>query len=56
MESSGAVGKVNVSQSTYEQIKDEFTCEYRGEIEAKGKGKLGMYFVNDAKSIETKSL
>ena len=49
MESSGAVGKVNVSQSTYEQIKDEFTCEYRGEIEAKGKGKLGMYFVDEAK-------
>jgi adenylate cyclase len=46
MESSGEVGKVNISQSTYELVKDLFTCEYRGKIEAKGKGKLGMYFVS----------
>ncbi len=45
MESSGEVGKVNISQSTYELVKDQFSCEYRGEIAAKGKGKLGMYFV-----------
>jgi adenylate cyclase len=46
MESSGEVGKVNVSDATYELVKDQFACEYRGEIEAKGKGKLGMYFVS----------
>lgn len=45
MESSGEVGKVNISQTTYELVKDQFTCEYRGEVEAKGKGKLKMYFV-----------
>jgi adenylate cyclase len=45
MESSGAVGQVNISQSTYELVKDHFTCLYRGEVEAKGKGRLGMYFV-----------
>ena len=47
MESSGGVGKVNVSTSTYELIKDNpnFDFESRGEIEAKGKGKLQMYFV-----------
>ncbi len=45
MESSGAVGKVNISEATYELVKDAFRCEYRGEIEVKGKGKLGMYFV-----------
>lgn len=45
MESSGAVGKVNISESTYELVKDKFNCEYRGEIEAKGKGKIKMYFV-----------
>ena len=45
MESSGEVGKVNISGSTYELIKDKFTCEYRGEIEAKGKGKIKMYFI-----------
>lgn len=45
MESSGEVGKVNISETTYQLVKDRFTCEYRGEVEAKGKGKLGMYFV-----------
>jgi len=46
MESSGAVGKVNISETTYEVVKDKFTCEYRGEIEAKGKGMLKMYYVS----------
>lgn len=45
MESSGEVGKVNISESTYELVKDKFNCTYRGEIEAKGKGKIKMYFV-----------
>jgi hypothetical protein len=47
MESSGAVGYVNISQSTYELIKDEpmFYFQSRGKIEAKGKGEIGMYFV-----------
>lgn len=44
MESNGQPGKVNVSESTYLMIKDEFACEYRGEIEAKNKGKIKMYF------------
>ncbi|TVR37007.1 MAG: tetratricopeptide repeat protein [Cryomorphaceae bacterium] len=45
MESSGEVGRVNVSESTFELVKDEFTFEERGEIQAKGKGKLKMLFV-----------
>lgn len=45
MESSSEVGKINISQSTYELVKDSFVCEYRGEIEAKGKGVMKMYFV-----------
>lgn len=46
MESSGEVGKVNISEATYELVKDQFNCEYRGEIEAKGKGKIKMYFIS----------
>ena len=46
MESSGEVGKVNVSGSTFEFIKDEFTCEHRGKIKAKNKGEIDMYFVS----------
>ncbi len=45
MESSGEAGKVNVSETTYELIKNDFLTMPRGEIEAKGKGKLKMYFV-----------
>ena len=46
MESSGEVGKVNISHSTYDLVKNEFNCQFRGEVEAKGKGKMGMWFVN----------
>lgn len=45
MESSGEVGKVNISGTTYELIKDYFDCTFRGKIEAKNKGKIDMYFV-----------
>ncbi|MBK7110093.1 MAG: hypothetical protein IPH61_13420 [Bacteroidetes bacterium] len=48
MESNGEVGKVNISQSTYNLIKDnpDFIFESRGIINAKGKGDLQMFFVN----------
>jgi len=45
MESSGEVGKVNISQMTYDKIKHQFMCEHRGKIEAKNKGAIDMYFV-----------
>ena len=45
MESSGEVGKVNVSGTTYELVKDKFNCIHRGKITAKGKGEIDMYFV-----------
>ncbi|TXG35176.1 adenylate/guanylate cyclase domain-containing protein [Seonamhaeicola maritimus] len=48
MESNGQVGKVNISQATYELLKNhqDFAFEYRGKIEAKGKGEIEMYFVS----------
>ena len=47
MESSGETGKVNISQNTYEKVKDHFMCVYRGKIEAKNKGLIDMYFVEN---------
>mgnify|MGYP000479413640 CR=1 FL=1 len=47
MESSGIPGKVNISGSTYELIKDQFKCTYRGQIEAKNKGEIDMYFIDE---------
>ena len=46
MEQNSDAGKINISQATYELVKDKFACEYRGEIDAKGKGGLRMYYVN----------
>ena len=42
----GEVGRVNISEATFALVKDHFKCEYRGEIEAKGKGKMGMWFIS----------
>ena len=50
MESMSEPGKINISKSTYELIKSNFVCEYRGEIEAKNRGKVKMYFVNPLKN------
>lgn len=45
MESSGEQGKVNISGTTHELVKEKFSCTYRGKIQAKNKGEIDMYFV-----------
>jgi class 3 adenylate cyclase len=45
MEQHGEPGKVNISETTYQLVKHKFSCNFRGQIEAKNKGKLNMYFV-----------
>jgi class 3 adenylate cyclase len=45
MESCGNEGKINISGTTYELVKDKFKCIYRGKIQAKNKGEIDMYFV-----------
>jgi len=49
MESSGVPGEVNVSGATYAFVKDHFVCESRGQLEAKNKGLIDMYFVKRIK-------
>lgn len=46
MEQNGEAGKVNISETTYQLVKKDFECAYRGKIDAKGKGEIDMYFVN----------
>ena len=46
MESSGEAGKINISGTTFEFVKEFFSCEYRGKMPVKYKGELEMYFVN----------
>ena len=47
MESSGIPGQVNISGTTYEFIKDQFNCTHRGKIQAKNKGEIDMYIVEN---------
>lgn len=50
MESSCIPGRVNISAFTYDLVKEVFDCEYRGKIDAKGKGSIDMYLVVGVKS------
>ncbi len=45
LEGAGEAGRINLSGETYELVKGEYGCQYRGELEVKGKGRVGMYFV-----------
>jgi len=58
METMSEPGKINISEYTYEYIKDYFDCEYRGEVFVKNKGQMKMYFVNQpsAKTMELDTL
>ncbi|MCZ6848152.1 MAG: adenylate/guanylate cyclase domain-containing response regulator, partial [Alphaproteobacteria bacterium] len=49
MESNGEAGRIALSESTYNHVKQQFECEHRGQIEAKNKGLLDMYFLNGVK-------
>jgi class 3 adenylate cyclase len=51
MESNSIPGKINVSENTYQLLKDKKAFTYRGEVEVKNKQVLKMYFADDAASI-----
>jgi adenylate cyclase len=46
MESKSEPGRINISETTYYEIRDEYPCEYRGEVEVKNRGALKMYFLS----------
>jgi class 3 adenylate cyclase len=46
MESTGEVGRINISGTTYQLVKERFACTYRGKIAAKNKGEIDMYFID----------
>jgi class 3 adenylate cyclase len=45
MEANSSPGRINLSESTYGKIRDEFPCEYRGEIQVKNHDSVKMYFL-----------
>ncbi len=56
MEQAGEADGINISESVYEMVKDEFDFIYRGEVEAKNKGRMKMYFVTGEKNANTLGL
>jgi len=45
MESHGVPGRIQVTEATYQRLRDRFDFEDRGEIEIKGKGRLHAYLL-----------
>ncbi|WP_432473955.1 adenylate/guanylate cyclase domain-containing protein [Amphritea sp. HPY] len=49
MESHGLKNRIQVTESTYDNLKSQFEFEDRGLLEIKGKGKMHTYFLNGPK-------
>ncbi|RPA69134.1 adenylate/guanylate cyclase domain-containing protein [Cyclobacteriaceae bacterium YHN15] len=48
MESNSVPGKINLSETTYKLISEEFKCEYRGSIDIKNRGTWKMYYLDES--------
>jgi class 3 adenylate cyclase len=49
MESHGAIGEIQVTEATYELLKDKYQFEERGAIAVKGKGEMPVYLLKGKK-------
>ena len=47
MEQNSEAGRINISEATFIQVKDNIPCTHRGKIVAKNKGEIDMYFVSE---------
>jgi len=45
MQSQGTPGCIQVTDATYELLKDEFVCEPRGTVAVKGRGEMETWYV-----------
>jgi class 3 adenylate cyclase len=50
MESNSEPGKLNISEYTYQLVKDKFHCKHRGKVNVKNKGEMNMYYVTGRKT------
>jgi adenylate cyclase len=50
MESHGAAGFIQITERTFELIKDDFICEPRGSLNVKGKGDMNVWYVLEKKT------
>jgi class 3 adenylate cyclase len=51
MESMSEPGRINISENTYNFVKEVYDCEARGKVMVKNKGEMEMYFVKGRKII-----
>lgn len=49
MESHGIIGEIQITDSTYQQLRHKYVIEKRGVIEVKGKGDMKTYLLKDRK-------
>ena len=45
MESQGTPDRIQITRATYDLIKDDFECEYRGTVPVKGKGEMETWYL-----------
>jgi guanylate cyclase len=55
MESHGTPGEIQITQATYELLKDEFVCTPRGTILVKGKGEMETWFLVGPRSDDRRT-
>jgi class 3 adenylate cyclase len=48
MESHSVAGEIQVTERTYERLRDDYVFEYRGPIDVKGKGEMETWFLIEA--------
>jgi len=51
MESHGVPGRIQITETTYRLIEDDFACEPRGMVDVKGKGPMRTWFLQGRHSI-----
>jgi len=49
MESQGVAGRIQVTQATYELIREQLICEPRGAVVLKGRGEMNTWFLTGSK-------
>jgi class 3 adenylate cyclase len=54
-ETASESNKINISETLYSIVKDQFDCTRRGKIAIKGIGSVSMYFVNSTTGLDDRA-
>ena len=56
MESQGIEGRIQVTDATYQHLRDKYQLEERGVVDIKGKGEMNVYMLKGRKDLGTTSI